>query len=120
MTQRPKLIALPQGPTPSLTPKLWLAIGLIAYNHHLMTLQPLRVLTPRGAGRRSPAALLSTEGLTLETRIAIREIARTLLAPLGLSVSTQRRTTAPGARAEHYILVEDRESIREAPQERIA
>ena len=111
MTQRPKLIALPKGPSLDLTPKLWLALGLIAYNHYLMTLEPLQVLTPADAGRPGLAAMLSTEGLTPVTRTAVAEIARTLLAPLGLLISTHGGKRVPGiGHTPRYILVEDLES----------
>ncbi len=63
MTQRHQLIALPKGSSLDLTPKLWLALGLIAYNHYLMTREPLQVLSPGDAGRAGLAAMLSTEGL---------------------------------------------------------
>jgi hypothetical protein len=121
MTQRHKLIALPKGPSLHLTPKLWVAVGLIAYNHHLMTLEPLEVLNPHFAQEGTPlqratalrqglAAMLSTEGLTRVTRTAVVEIARALLAPLGLLISTHGGKRVPGiGHTAHYILVEDLE-----------
>ena len=108
MTQRHKLIALPKGRSLDLTPKLWLALGLIAYNHYLMTLEPLQVLNPTDAGRPALSAMLSTEGLANVTRTAITEIARALLAPLGILVSTHGGKRVPGiGHTAHYILIED-------------
>lgn len=117
MTQRHTLIALPKGPSLQLTPKLWVAVGLIAYNHYLMTLEPLQVLTPRDAGRPGLAAMLSTEGLAPVTRTAIAEIARALLAPLGLLVSTHGGKRVPGiGRTARYLLVEDLEAVQSREQ----
>lgn len=120
MTSRPKLIALPHVDSFQLTPKLWLAVGLIAYNHHLMTLEPLQLLTARHAvqedmhptrieaARRGLAVLVSTEGLTPATRYAVAEIARALLNPLGLLVSTHGGAPVPGkGHSTRYMLVED-------------
>jgi hypothetical protein len=119
MTHRHKLIALPKGASLDLTPKLWLALGLIAYNHYLMTLEPLQVLTPGDAGRPGLAAMLSTEGLAPVTRTAVTEIARALLAPLGLAISAHGGKRVPGVgHTPHYILVEDRNEAQR--QEQIA
>lgn len=123
MTQRHQLIALPKGPRLHLTPKLWLALGLIAYNYHLMTLEPLQVLTPGDAGRPGLAVMLSTEGLAAVTRSAVTEIARALLAPLGILVSAHGGKRVPGVGpTAHYILVEDLQADREAEhrQEQVA
>ena len=120
MTHRNNLIALPKGPKLHLTPKLWVAVGLIAYNHYLMTLQPLEVLNPHrlqedtppraSIPRRGLAAMLSTEALTPVTRTAVVEIARALLAPLGLLISAHGGKRVPGiGHTAHYILVEDLE-----------
>jgi hypothetical protein len=121
MTHRHNLIALPKGPKLHLTPKLWVAVGLIAYNHYLMTLQPLEVLNPHRAQEDTPppeasalrqglAAMLSTEALTPVTRTAVVEIARALLAPLGLLISSHGGKRVPGiGHTAHYILVEDLE-----------
>ena len=120
MTHRHNLIALPKGPKLHLTPKLWVAVGLIAYNHYLMTLEPLEVLNPHRAQENPPprasalrqglAAMLSTEALTPVTRTAVVEIARALLAPLGLLISSHGGKRVPGiGHTAHYILVEDLE-----------
>ena len=119
MNRRHKFIALPKGPSLDLTPKLWLALGLIAYNHYLMPLEPLQVLTPGDAGRPGLAAMLSTEGLAPVTRTAVTEIARALLVPLGLAISTHGGKRVPGVgHTPHYILVEDRDEAQR--QEQIA
>ena len=119
MTHRHNLIALPKGPKLHLTPKLWVAVGLIAYNHYLMTLEPLEVLNPHRAQEDTPppqasalrqglAAMLSTEALTPVTRTAVVEIARALLTPLGLLISAHGGKRVPGiGHTVHYILVED-------------
>lgn len=116
---RRKFIALPHDDTFHLTPKLWLAVGLIAYNYHLMTLEPLQILatsrdarhiplTRIGAAARGLAVLLSTEGLSPATRTAITQIARTLLLPLGLQISNHGGSPIPGhGHATRYLLVED-------------
>ena len=121
MTHRHNLIALPKGPKLQLTPKLWVAVGLIAYNHYLMTLEPLELLNPHreqedtpppqaSALRQGLAAMLSTEELTPVTRTAVVEIARALLAPLGLLISAHGGKRVPGiGHTAHYILVEDLE-----------
>lgn len=115
---RRKFIALPKGNF-ELTPKLWIALGLIAYNYHLMTLQPLQVIAtahnfpnvPRTrleTADRGRAVMLSTEGLSPATRAAISEIARTLLLPLGLTISNHGGSPVPGCgRTARYLLVEE-------------
>ena len=119
MTHSRKLITLPKGPSLDLTPNLWLALGLIAYNFHLMTLEPLQVLAPADAGRPGLAAMLSTEGLSPVTRTAVIEIARAFLTPLGLAISAHGGKRVPGiGHTPHYLLVEDRNEARR--QEQIA
>jgi hypothetical protein len=116
--ERRKFITLPQDDAFILTPKLWVAVGLIAYNYHLMTLEPLQILATRNArnvpatrieaAARGLAVMLSTEGLSPATRSAMSEIARTLLLPLGLQVSNHGGSPVPGVgRTARYLLVED-------------
>lgn len=116
---RRKFIALPNNEALHLTPKLWIAIGLIAYNYHLMTLEALQILTTSSHAHHVPrarleaatlgsAVMLSTEGLSPATRSAITEIARTLLMPLGMQVSNHGGSPIPGGgRTARYLLVED-------------
>src|SRR5437868_15276193 len=117
--QRRRFIALPNDDTFHLTPKLWMAIGLIAYNYHLMTLEPLRILATSRDARHVPptrieaaarglAVMVSTEGLAPATRLAISEIARTLLTPLGLHISTHGVWQIPGRpRSTRSLRAED-------------
>jgi hypothetical protein len=117
--QRRKFIALPKADTFHLTPKLWMAVGLVAYNYHLLTLQPLQILSTSRNARHIPpgrveaaakglAVMLSTEGLTPTTRTALIEIARTLLIPFGLSISQHGGSPIPGAgRTARYLLIAD-------------
>lgn len=119
MTHRRKFIALPNDDTFHLTPKLWMAIGLIAYNHHLMTLEPLQILATSRDARHIPpsrvaaaaqglAVMVSTEGLSPSTRASLTEIARMLLMPFGLAISHHGGAPLPGAgRTTRYLLVED-------------
>lgn len=119
MTHRRKFIALPNDDTFHLTPKLWMAVGLIAYNHHLMTLEPLQILATSRDARHIPpsrvaaaaqglAVMVSTEGLTHSTRASLTEIARMLLMPFGLTISHHGGSPLPGAgRTTRYLLVED-------------
>jgi hypothetical protein len=117
--QRHKFIALPNDDTFHLTPKLWMAVGLIAYNYHLLTLEPLQILATSRDARHVPpsrveaaarglAVMISTEGLAPATRTAISEIARTLLTPLGLQISTHGGWQITGRRrSTRYLLVQD-------------
>src|SRR5438105_3327071 len=117
--QRRRFIALPNDDTFHLTPKLWMAIGLIAYNYHLMTLEPLRILATSRDARHVPptrieaaargrAVMVSTEGLSPAARSAVSEIARTLLTPMGLHISTHGGWQLTGRRrSTRYLLVED-------------
>lgn len=114
-----KFIALPNDDTFHLTPKLWMAVGLVAYNYHLMTLQALQILSTTRDARHVPttriesaarglAVMLSTEGLSPATRNAITEIARTLLIPLGMCVSNHGGSPLPGCgRTARYLLIQD-------------
>ena len=116
---RRKFIALPNDDTFHLIPKLWMAVGLIAYNYHLMTLEPLQILATSRDARHIPparseaaarglAVMVSTENLTPPIRTAITKISRTLLVPFGLSISHHGGSPLPGAgRAKRYLLVED-------------
>ncbi len=116
---RRKFIALPNDDTFHLTPKLWLAVGVIAYNHHLMTLEPVRILATSRDARHIPltrveaaarglAVMVSTEGLSYSTRAALLQIARSLLLPFGLAISHHGGAPIPGAgRAPRYLLIED-------------
>lgn len=116
---RRKFIALPNDDRLQLTPKLWMAVGLIAYNYHLFTLEPLEILaTPPGAPHIPPAraeaatcgraVMVSTDNLKPTIRSAITQISRTLLTPFGLTVSTHGGSPLPGAgRTPRYLLVED-------------
>lgn len=115
---RRKFIALPNDDTFHLTPKLWMAVGLIAYNYHLMTLEPLQILATSPDARHIPptrieaaarglAVMVSTEKLTPPIRSAITEISRTLLTPFGLEVSAHGGSPLPGAgRTTRYLLIE--------------
>jgi hypothetical protein len=116
--QRRKFIALPNDEAFHLTPKLWMAVGLIAYNFHLLTLEPVQILTSREARHIPPArveaamrgltVMLSTEGLAPAARSALTEIARTLLVPFGLSISQHGGSPIPGAgRTARYLLIAD-------------
>lgn len=117
--QRRKFIALPNDDTFHLTPKLWMAVGLIASNYHLMTLEPLQILATSRDARHIPpsrieaaarglAVMLSTEKLSPTVRSAIAEISRTLLSPFGLQVSAHGGSPLPGAgRTTRYLLIED-------------
>ena len=117
--QRRKFIALPNDDTFHLTPKLWMAVGLIAYNYHLMTLEPLEILTTSHdahhvpptrteAAARGLAVMVSTEKLSPPIRSALTEISRTLLVPFGLNISTHGGSPLPGSgRTKRYLLVED-------------
>jgi len=114
-----KFIALPNDDSFHLTPKLWMAVGLVAYNYHLMTLQALHILTTTRDARHIPATrvesaarglavMVSTEGLSPATRNAITEIARTLLMPLGMHVSNHGGSPLPGCgRTARYLLIQD-------------
>ena len=115
--QRRKFIALPNADTFHLTPKLWMAIGLIAYNYHLLTLNPLQILSADAphipcarveAAAKGLAVMLSTEGLAPAARTALTEIARTMLIPFGLSISQHGGSPLPGAgRTTRYLLIAD-------------
>jgi len=119
LTHRRKFIALPHDDAFHLTPKLWMAVGLLAYNHHLMTLEPLQILATSRDARHIPptrveaatrglAVMVSTEGLSPSTRAALTEIARMLLVPFGLTISHHGGSPLPGAgRTTRYLLVED-------------
>ena len=119
MTHRRKFIALPHDDAFHLTPKLWMAVGLLAYNHHLMTLEPLQILATSRDARHIPptrveaatrglAVMVSTEGLSPSTRAALTESARMLLVPFGLTISHPGGSPLPGAgRTTRYLLVED-------------
>jgi hypothetical protein len=119
LTHRRKFIALPNDAAFHLTPKLWMAVGLLAYNHHLMTLEPLQILATSRDARHIPptrveaatrglAVMVSTEGLSPSTRAALTEIARMLLVPFGLTISHHGGSPLPGAgRTTRYLLVED-------------
>ena len=96
-----------------------MAVGLVAYNYHLMTLQALQILSTTRDARHVPttriesaarglAVMLSTEGLSPATRNAITEIARTLLIPLGMCVSNHGGSPLPGCgRTARYLLIQD-------------
>jgi hypothetical protein len=117
--QRRRFIALPNDDTFHLTPKLWMALGVIASNYHLLTLEPLQILatsrdarhippTRAEAAARGLAVMISIEGLSPATLNAISEIARTLLTPLGLHISAHGGWQIAGRRrATRYLLVED-------------
>jgi hypothetical protein len=119
MTHRRRFLALPNEDTFHLTPKLWMAVGLIAYNYHLMTLEPLQILATSRDARHIPptrveaasrglAAMLSTEGLSPATRAAITAIARLLLTPFGMHISHHGGSPLPGGgRTRRYLLIED-------------
>lgn len=117
--QRSKFIALPNDETFHLTPKLWMAVGLMAYNFHLLTLEPVQILSTSRDARHIPparveaamkglAVMLSTEGLAPATRSALTQIARTLLVPFGLSISQHGGSPIPGlGRTTRYLLIAD-------------
>ena len=117
--QRRKFLALPNDNTFHLTPKLWMAVGLVAYNYHLMTLEPLQILATSRDARHIPptrieaaarglAVMVSTEKLSPTVRSAITEISRTLLHPFGLQISAHGGSPVPGAgRTTRYLLIED-------------
>lgn len=114
-----KFIALPADEAFRPTPKLWMAVGLMAYNFHLLSLKPVQILATSRDARHIPigraasvargrAVMLSTEGLTPNTRTALTEIGRTLLTPFGLSVSHHGGAPLPGSgHTTRYLLIED-------------
>jgi len=117
--QRRKFLTLPLDDAFALTPKLWMAVGLVAYNYHLMTLEPLQILATSRDARHVPptrieaaarglAVMVSTEKLSPTIRSAITEISRTLLTPFGVQVSAHGGSPLPGAgRTTRYLLIED-------------
>jgi hypothetical protein len=115
-----ELIRMPADDDFALTPKIWLALGLLSFNHQLLTLHPLQVLTPnevrvgmnperREAIRKGLAVLVDTERMTHDSRTAFIQIARHLLEPIGLLITQHGAPPLPpeGAHERHYIAVSD-------------
>jgi hypothetical protein len=115
-----KLIALPKDEAYSITPKLWLALGLMAYNHQLLTLRPLEILTPaqveaafpsdhREAVERGLATIVCVDHMSADQRSAFVQIARELLATIGVDVYDNTRKVANDASPRYVTIIENGE-----------
>jgi hypothetical protein len=114
-----KLVVIPKTEGYALTPKLWLAVGLLAYNHHLLTLRPLELLTPDQVGpglkdtrheelRRGLAILASVERMSGTSRSAFVTIARQLLVPIGVNISLHGNVPIAGeGHSPRYVYLVD-------------
>jgi hypothetical protein len=111
-TTTPRLINLPADKGIALTPPLWLALGVVSYNHALLAQQPLRVLAPAEltdnlsperykALEEGKAAIADTSPLAPSTLIAAVRIAKALLEPLHITV-----TMLGNEQSRRYLLLE--------------
>ena len=83
----------------ALTPAIWLALGVVSYNHALLAKAPLRILAPGElainnltpqrwqALEEGHAAIADATALSASTLNAAIRITRTLLEPLHVSVT---------------------------------
>lgn len=110
--QAPKnsLIAFPAEEEIALTPALWLACGVVAYNFALLARCPMRILAAREipsitdvraeSVRRGLSTAIDATPLLPSVRSATLQICRTLLAPLHFAITFHPRAKRP------YLLIE--------------
>ncbi len=107
-----QLLKFPAEKEIALTPPLWLALGVLSYNHALLAKEPLRILAPGEltgslaeekwkaleAGR---AAIADAGRLAPSSLIASARIAKALLEPLQITV-----TLLGNEHCRRYLLLE--------------
>ena len=108
-----QLLKFPAQKDIALTPALWLALGVVSYNHALLAKAPLRILAPGElslenltAGRwqalqEGLAAIADATALSASSLNAAIRITRTLLEPLHVTV-----TLLGSEPARKYLLLE--------------
>jgi hypothetical protein len=93
-----QLLKFPAQKAIALTPAIWLALGVVSYNHALLAKAPLRILAPGElADNLSPerwqaleaghAAIADATALSPSSLNAAVRITRTLLEPLSVTVT---------------------------------
>ena len=93
-----QLLKFPAQKAIALTPAIWLALGVVSYNHALLAKAPLRILAPGElADNLSPerwqaleaghAAVADATALSPSSLNAAVRITRTLLEPLSVTVT---------------------------------
>jgi hypothetical protein len=107
-----QLLKFPAQKDIALTPAIWLALGVVSYNHALLAKAPLRILAPGEliadldrekleALEAGLAAIADATALTASSLNAAIRITRTLLEPLHVTV------TLLGTEASRkYLLIE--------------
>ena len=109
-----QLLKFPAQKAIALTPAIWLALGVVSYNHALLAKAPLRILAPGElADNLSPerwqaleaghAAIADATALSASSLNAAVRITRTLLEPLHVTV-----TLLGTEDARRYLLLEFR------------
>jgi hypothetical protein len=107
-----QLLKFPAQKEIALTPPLWLALGVLSYNHALLAKAPLRILAPAEladnlseartqALEQGRAALADTSTLAPSALIAAVRIAKALLEPLQITV-----TLLGNQHTRRYMLLE--------------
>jgi len=107
-----QLLKFPAQKEIALSPAIWLALGVLSYNHALLAKAPLRILAPaeiiadidaskREALEDGSAAIADANALAPSSLNAALRISRALLAPLRVSV-----TLLHASETRQYLLVE--------------
>lgn len=107
-----QLVKFPAQKEIALSPAIWLALGVLSYNHALLAKAPLRILAPAEvtadlhaskceALQAGSAAIADASALSPSSLNAALRISRALLEPLQVSVSLLRSEPT-----RHYLMIE--------------
>lgn len=111
-----RLIIFPKAEEVALSPQLWLALGLVSYNHALLEQRPLRVMgreqmdeytipgRPEQAEMQGNAVFCDLTAARSTTVSCVVSISRALLAPYGISVRKLENDR------KRFVLLQVRES----------
>ena len=112
-----QLIQIEKNSDISLGPALWLAVGVVAYNHALLAQKPIRIVSPEAlvvalepgrleSLRRGQAVFVEVTALSATSLMAVQKISRALLEPLNFRVSLHG-----GQHTRKYLLLEQTAGI---------